>query len=736
MTMRVTMLQSRYGAGGALLAAGSTYSVSDEFGAALVGWGFATDTDGVLSAPRKGRQPLYVDPATGVVSDQDGNASSVSGAGNLDLLVYGANPGGLMAAIAAARRGAKVLVLQPDSWIGGMLTGGINATDINKGDYSGQVNGLAREFWVGVAAELGQREEVFWRNGYAAEPRFNQIVLGRMLGEAGVTVLTGVTLTGVSKSGTRITSISTTSGTYSARTYVDGTYEGDLIAAAGCTVSIGRESSALYGESYAGIRPAGNSVQFDPSVSPYVVAGNPGSGLLPGVMSEAIGTNGAASPYVMGFNFRLCVAKTGANKIAMPEPSYYDPLDYELLGRHIAAVGSGWTTLDAQALALQLQNRSGLSNAWDWNNGSYPIGVNFIDPMCTEYLTATPERRAIIKQRVKDHVLGFFKFMRTDSRVPAAVRADAATWGLLSDQYEAYGGFSPQLYVREGRRLVGDVVGRQDDMLNAQTHADGVATAYYSLDSHHVRRVNDAGIVKNEGYLYGVAIYGNGNPVRFAWMKPKAAECTNLLATFAISVSRVAFLSLRMEPISMGLGEAAGIAAVIAAQRGIDVANVSAAEVVTLQDRFKLLTPGGAILSQDDAAPFNQGTVTNNGTWTAAAAGICYGLPAHAASTAAGAYKRFAPDLGASGAYDVFLYYPVRDTSARSTATPVSVVHAGGTTNLTLDQNVGKDGGNWVCIGRYTMARGAPSAHYVQVGTDGTNSSVIGAAKFVPAAPN
>lgn len=664
-------------------------------------------------------------------------ASLVSGAGNpFDLVVYGANPGGLFAAIAAAKRGARVLVLEPSQWVGGMLTGGLSATDINKGDFSAQVNGMARDFFAAVATELGQREETFWRNGYAAEPRFFQIIMGRMLGEAGVQIVKGAILRGVTKSGTRIVSVDTSAGSYYATNYVDGTYEGDLIAAAGCTVAIGREANALYTENYNGIRPAGTSVQFHASVSPYVTAGVAGSGLLPGVWSEAIGTNGTASPYVMGFNYRLCTAKTGANKISMPEPASYDPLNYELLGRHVAAVGSGWTTLDAQALVLQLQNRSGLSNAWDWNNGTYPLGVSFIDPMCTEYITATEERRAVIRQRVKDHVLGWFKFMRTDTRVPAAVRTDAAAWGLLGDQFEAYGGFSPQMYVREGRRLVGDFILKETDMLNATSYTDGVATMYYSLDSHHVRRVNDAGVTKNEGYIFGVSIYGNGNPVPFRVMKPKATECTNLLATFAISVSRVAFTSLRMEPISMGLGEAAGIAAVIAAQRGIDVGSVSGAEVLELQDRFRLKAPGGAILSQDDAAPFNQGTVTTNGSWTAAPVAICFGLPVHAASAAAGAYKRFAPNLGANGAYDVYLHYIVRDTSARSTATPVSVVHAGGTTTLTLDQNTGKDGGNWVCIGRFTLRRGTPSANYVEIGTDGANSSVIGAVKFVPASLN
>lgn len=679
--------------------------------------------------------------------DPSGNSmipALVSGYGNLDLLVYGANPGGLFAAIAAARRGAKVLVLQPDAWIGGMLTGGLSATDIAISESSCLVVGMANDYFRDVAddPEVAQRQEVFLRNGYAAQPHVFARVLRRWMAQAGVTVITNAQLSGVIKSGTRITGIATTAGNFSARTYIDGTYEGDLIAAAGCSVAIGREANATYSESYNGVRPIIATANFDNAVSPYVVAGDSGSGLLPTISSEALGSTGDASSSVMAYTYRLCVAKSGTFKIAMPQPEVYNAQNYELLGRHFAAISTaGWTTLDGaersdnKGLVVALQG----ATKYDWNSGSYPIGTNYISPECTEYITASYSRRAQIAHNVKQHVLGWFKFMREDSRVPAAVRSDAALWGLCADEFEGYGGFSPQLYVREGRRLVGDFILKETDLVSAKTYTDGVAVAYYSMDSHHVRRIITGGQVKNEGYLLQ-PIYGNGNPVPYRVMFPKATECTNLMSVFAISSTHTAFCSMRMEPVSMALGEAAGLAAYIAAQRGVDVSAVSATEVQNLQDRFRFAVPGGAILAQDGAAPFNGGTVTTNGTWTASPQAFIYGHASHAVASAAGAYKRFAPNLGATGAYDVYALYVIKTSSARSSAAPVSIVHAGGTTSLTLNQNStispaanSGEGGNWVNLGRFTFRAGTPSANYVEFQTDGTNGTVIELVKFVPA---
>lgn len=686
-----------------------------------------------------GKKVVLYDPTTGQMS---ANGALVSGAGNLDLLVYGANPGGLFAAMAAAKRGARVAVLQPDAWVGGMLTGGLSATDISVVGWSALVTGMANDFYADLAAEVGQRQEVFLRNGYAAEPHVVERVLRRWLAAAGIKVVTNAELLSVSKTGTRITSVQTSVGTYAARTYIDGTYEGDLIAAAGCSFVIGREANATYGETYNGIRAIAATTQFDNAVDPYVTPGVPASGLLPGISSDALGTVGGADTQVMSFNYRLCAAKSGTFKIAMPEPDSYNPLNYELIGRHAAAAGAGWTTLDGQALVVPLQG----ATKYDWNSGSYPQGTNYISPVCTEYITATYARRRAIQAEIKNYTLGWFKFMRTDTRVNAGVRGDAFNWGLSGDEFEAYGGFSPQLYVREGRRLVGDFVATEADVLTAKTPTDGVATAYYPLDSHHVRRIVVGGQVKNEGYLLQ-AIPGTFalNQVPLRVMKPKAAECTNLLATYAISATHTAFGALRMEPIGMQFGEAAGLMAYLAAQRNVDVSAVSSAEVLAMHDRFRFAVPGGAILAHDNAAPFNGGTATKvvgSGAWNVSATPIMNGHATHTVNTATDAYIDFAPNLEATGAYDVYALYVCQSGSLRSNATPIDVVHAGGTTSLTLQQNsknagstpanaIG-EGGNWVNLGRFTFKSGTPSANYVRF-KGNTGGAVIESFKWVPA---
>ena len=73
-----------------------------------------------------------------------------------------------------------------------------------------------------------------------------------MLKEADVEVLTGRYLQSVTKEGSKITGIVTKEGTFTAKVYIDGTVEGDLMAAAGVDWTIGREGRAEFGESFAG----------------------------------------------------------------------------------------------------------------------------------------------------------------------------------------------------------------------------------------------------------------------------------------------------------------------------------------------------------------------------------------------------------------------------------------------------------------------------------------------------
>lgn len=306
-----------------------------------------------------------------------------------DVVVYGANPGGLMAAISAAREGASVVVLERTNWIGGMTTGGISQTDVNATKCSATLVGLAKELYRRIAKYYGatQRWQVYWSSGLGTEPKVAQVELQKMLREAGVEVITGAELASVSKSGTRIVGASFSGvGAVSSACWIDATYEGDLIAMAGCSFSIGREANATYGESDNGIAPLlTDSTQYHVSVDPYVTPGVPASGLLPGISSEPLGTTGAASTQVQAICYRINITNDASIKIPFPEPANYNPLNYELLGRHAAIAGGAWTTIQSIIGLFTFA-----SIKFDVLHAA-PMSIDYISPESTEYITASPE---------------------------------------------------------------------------------------------------------------------------------------------------------------------------------------------------------------------------------------------------------------------------------------------------------------------------------------------------------
>lgn len=669
------------------------------------------------------------DPSTGQATglvDPVGGATALSFKTTLafDVVVYGATPGGIAAAIAAKREGASVVVVEPLDWVGGMLTGGLSLTDVNPGHAKANVVGLAKEFFDEVAYEYLAQKQSFFRLSFNGEPKIYQKVVRKILQRNGIQIYTNSPLSSVSKTGTRITSALFESlGRITGKSFIDATYEGDLIAAAGCSFFIGREANATYGETNNGVRAIGVAAQFTDGVDPYVTPGVAGSGLLPGVTAEALGTAGAASSQVQCFNYRLCMTTNAPNKVAVPEPTSYNALNYELLAREIAISGSGWTAMADNFVTAALQGTA----KFDINNKG-PMSLNYVDPICTEYITATQARRAEIRETIKQYILGLLKFLQTDARVPVAMRTAVGTFGFCADEFSATGGFSPTLYVREGRRLVGDFVLKESDITSLNAFTDEVAYVYYTIDSHHVRRIVVGANTKNEGYTFVSPAVGAKVPLRV--VMPKVAEVTNLAATFAVSASHVAFCSIRMEPIHMALGQAAGVVAALAARTGVNFQAVPVADVKKVQDIQGVQVGNGAILNTD--ATFTRGTITTNGSWSDGTSISGFLGGSYSATSAAGAYKRFAPNIGTPGQYRVFIKWPENQSNARSAAVPVTIIDATGTTSFVLNQNADGDTGDWFDAGVYTFAKGAPSAHYVQIATDGTNSTVISAVKFVP----
>ena len=243
-----------------------------------------------------------------------------------DVLVFGASAAGVSAACTAARLGKRVVLTEFGRHVGGLSSGGLGWTDIGN---KAAVGGFAREFYMMLGQRYG-RQEAWW-----FEPHVAEETLQARLAQAKVPVHFGQRLASVKKDGVRITGILMENGNiYRAKTYIDCTYEGDLMARAGVSYTVGRESNERFGETLNGIRDTTPKHQFGVKVDPYQNPGDPASGLLPLVMSGPLGNPGAADLCVQAYNFRLCLTNNPANRQPIRPSPGYDAKRFELLGRY------------------------------------------------------------------------------------------------------------------------------------------------------------------------------------------------------------------------------------------------------------------------------------------------------------------------------------------------------------------------------------------------------------------
>lgn len=486
-----------------------------------------------------------------------------------DVVVYGGTAGGVITAVSAAREGLSVILLEPGSHLGGMATGGLSRTDFGKKPVIG---GYALEFYwrVGQEYDLAQYAQSF---GWYYEPHVGEKVFGDMLKEAKVQVVFHRRLRekdGVVREGTSVKSIRTEDGTsYQARIFVDCSYEGDLMAQSGVTYTVGRESSAKYGESLAGVRDHTPFHQFLVPVSGYDDAHH----LLPEISSVPKGTTGAADSKVQAYNFRMILTNDPANRLPFPKPANYDPARYQLLARLIAAKrkASGEVPkLREFTLIARIPGHKA-----DFNNNG-PFSTDYIGKSWGYPNGSYAERKQIWGDHI-NYTKGFFYFMGHDASVPQELRDEANSWGLPKDEYQDTEGWPHQLYIREARRMVSDVVMTQKDLQTDLAKANPIGMGSYNSDSHNLTRVVDAnGTVENEGDMQ-VAVKPYQIP--YGIITPKAAEASNVLVPVCFSASHVAYSSVRMEPQYMILGQAAGVAAAMSIRENIPVQKVNQARL-------------------------------------------------------------------------------------------------------------------------------------------------------------
>lgn len=494
----------------------------------------------------------------------------------VDVCVYGGSSAGVMAAAAAAREGKRVILLEPSQHLGGMSSSGLGMTDIGNKHVIG---GMAREFYRRVGSVYGEKE------AWEFEPHVAEQTFNRIADEAGVIVVFGARLDQVNKDHNEIryANFATQTGQMQveAKIFIDCTYEGDLMAAAGVSYTIGRESSEKYFEDLNGIRQDSLKHQFDVRVDPYVRPGDKSSGLIPLLQNEALGKPGGADGRVQAYNYRLCLTRNPQNRIEIEPPEDYDPYVYELLARYIKAVPEKLTLRDLLQID-PVPNRK-----TDVNNKG-PISTDFLGESWG-YAEASIEERREIAKRHENYIRGFFHFLRTDQRIPARIRKEAAEWGLCKDEFTDNGGWPYYIYVREARRMVGRYVVTQTDIANTYVSPESIGMGAFQMDSHHCRRIVVNGRVVNEG---DVQVRSNKPyPISYSAITPTEEECTNLLVPVCLSASHIAFCSIRMEPVFMILGQSAGLAACEAIDAGASVQRIN---VSSLQTR---LAAAGQILT-------------------------------------------------------------------------------------------------------------------------------------------
>ena len=491
--------------------------------------------------------------------------------------------------MAAARAGASVVLVAAGAHVGGMLTGGLSRSDVERQE--ALIGGIAREVFERIAARSRDAHHppdgrVAWR----FEPHVAEAVLEEMLSEAGVVVLREHPLDAVRVDGTRVAAITTGDGcVVEAAVWIDASYEGDLLAGAGATWTMGREDRERYGERWAGRQElVPNPHQVRTAVD---ARADPGE-LLPRLTPyDALGPPGRGDGRLQSACYRLCLSRAD-DRLPLAAPPGYDRSRYALVERNLAGL-----VRDGARLGMHdVIGLSELPNGKADVNSHGPFSTN-LPGAIQPYPEATGAERDAIEREHQGWAAGLLHFLSSDPAVPGGIRALLEPYGYPADEFADRGGWPHQLYIRDARRLIGEHVLTEPDLIGGRVPGDTIAMAGYNID---IREVQWAAVpisrfpdlrdeVLVEGYL-SVPVAPYGIPSRS--LIPRRAELANLLVSTCVSASAVAFASIRMEPTYLALGHAAGSAAAAAARGGTDVQDVDVDRLrAALQDAGQVLRP-------------------------------------------------------------------------------------------------------------------------------------------------
>jgi hypothetical protein len=554
-----------------------------------------------------------------------------------------------------------------------------------------------------------------------------------MLQEAKVPVVFGERLdlkNGVQKEGTRVTAIRMESGrTFTGKMFIDAGYEGDLMAKAGVSYHVGRESNATYGETLNGVQTANATKhQFTKTPDPYIKPGDPKSGLLPGIQAGDPGVDGEGDKRVQAYNLRMCTTDAPDNRVPWAQPANYDPLRYELLLRNFEAGDhrSPWNPVWLPNRKTDTNNNFAVSTdnigmSYDFPDGDY----------------ATRER--IFKEHL-DYQMGLMWTLANHPRVPQKIREEFTRLSPAKDEFTDHHHWPRQLYIREARRLIGEYVMSERNCTRAVVIEDSAGMGAYNMDSHNVQRyVTKDGRVLNEGDIQtGTRPY----PVSYRSLCPKASECTNLLVPVCLSASHIAYGSIRMEPVFMVLGQSAATAAVQAIESGVGVQEIDRAKfkarLIADKQVLDFESPPAAPakrgiekaklpgLTVDDDEAEKTGFTTDS---TAASPYVGSGYR-HDGNTNKGQQRAlFKATLPSDGSYEVRIAYTALPN--RATNVPVIIRHDGGEAKTTVNERKAPPiDGLFLSLGTWKFSGAKAAVEVSNTGTDG--HVIIDAVQWVP----
>lgn len=636
-----------------------------------------------------------------------------------DICIYGGTSAGVIAAYSAKMMNKKVLLIEPQNRLGGLTSGGLGFTDIGNKQV---VTGLSKDFYRRLGTHYGKLEQWIFEpkvadsifNDYVKRADIDVLYKHRII-EANVIDGTIRDIILESSDGTKTTK------TVFAKMFIDCTYEGDLMAKAGVSYTIGREDNKLYNETYNGIQLM-KGHQFPDGIDPYKIPGDSTSGLLWGIAPTTLSPEGTGDKLVQAYNYRICLTNNPTNKIEITKPDNYDPAKYELLLRLFDAQPEKrklnhyfiWSRMPNKK--TDINNRGGFSTDMIGMNHNYPEA-------------SYKEREKIIKTH-KDYTQGLLYFYKTDPRVPKELKDEIQEWGYPKDEYTENHHWSPQLYIRESRRMIGDYVMTQAHCEGHEIVDDGIGMAAYTMDSHNCQRIvikkDGKHFVKNEG---NVEIGGGlPYPISYRSIIPKENECKNLLVPVCLSASHIAYGSIRMEPVFMVLAQSAAIAATEAIHTG-SVQSVNVKKVQAILHEDPLLDGSFSEILIDDSDL----DLPSNNDWEVLKKQGGYGPSFLKLKNQNGQPIRFTPNIEHEGKYKVYTYYHMR----KDIAPTITYFISNGTDNWTKRINKdsvkieGQTSGEWIELGIYDFHKNTKS--YIEISAGNTNGIVIAdAVLFIP----